>query len=398
MLDNLGKRDLDLEYDWHANPPSPQTLQAASVWLNDNVKESPNDAIQFLPEVDYRNLKGEQRLVFLQVMAYFKKLKEDQLHNHPPTLRINVDGTAGTGKTFLIWAISHALRELFADENNEKDPVVRLAPTGISAFGIRGWTVNFGLGIPVKEGSEFVQLTGNRLQRHQTRWAHVKLLILDEKSMVGRAQTGRCDRRLRQAFPNKAGEIFGDIPTIFFGDFAQLPPIGDIPLYSTNFSMRKHALNMEGRRVFESFTKSITLKQIFRQQGEEPEQVQFRNALLRLRTYDTTEEDYNIFQTRFWDNITQDERNRAKDFLHILPTRAAVAAINTQRLSELARPVVRCKAKHNCVEARKASEEDADGLEPEILLAEGARVMITRNLWTSKGNLSLNVCFYNLCF
>ncbi|KIJ36217.1 hypothetical protein M422DRAFT_261547 [Sphaerobolus stellatus SS14] len=40
---------------------------------------------------------------------------------------------------------------------------------------------------------------------------------------------------------------------------------------------------------------------------------------------------------------------------------------------------------HNCNEARKASEEDADGLQTEILLEEGACVMITRNLWTSKG-------------
>ena len=35
--------------------------------------------------------------------------------------------------------------------------------------------------------------------------------------------------------------------------------------------------------------------------------------------------------------------------------------------------------------ASRASEEDAEGLERLILLAEGAQVMITRNLWTSKG-------------
>jgi hypothetical protein len=29
--------------------------------------------------------------------------------------------------------------------------------------------------------------------------------------------------------------------------------------------------------------------------------------------------------------------------------------------------------------------EDAEGLEPEIFLAEGAHVMITHNLWTSNG-------------
>jgi hypothetical protein len=69
----------------------------------------------------------------------------------------------------------------------------------------------------------------------------------------------------------------------------------------------------------------------------------------------------------------------------LLPTRAAVLECNTFRLAQLGKPVIRCKAKHNCSAAAKASEEDADGLEAEILLAEGAKVMVTRNLWTSKG-------------
>ena len=44
-----------------------------------------------------------------------------------------------------------------------------------------------------------------------------------------------------------------------------------------------------------------------------------------------------------------------------------------------------CKAKHNHKEAQKAKSDDADGLENEVLLAEGAKVMLTCNLWTSKG-------------
>ncbi|KAJ6517104.1 hypothetical protein DFH09DRAFT_1099064 [Mycena vulgaris] len=42
-------------------------------------------------------------------------------------------------------------------------------------------------------------------------------------------------------------------------------------------------------------------------------------------------------------------------------------------------------AKHHSSEAKKASDEDSEGLQKEVLLAEGARVMITRNAWTSKG-------------
>ncbi len=59
--------------------------------------------------------------------------------------------------------------------------------------------------------------------------------------------------------------------------------------------------------------------------------------------------------------------------------------LNTRRLSSLGNPVIRCLAKHNGPEAKKGSDEDAEGLQKEVLLAEGAKVMITRNVWTSKG-------------
>jgi ATP-dependent exoDNAse (exonuclease V) alpha subunit len=58
---------------------------------------------------------------------------------------------------------------------------------------------------------------------------------------------------------------------------------------------------------------------------------------------------------------------------------------NCRRLVASAKPVLRCHAKHNHTEAKKAKSDDADGLEKEVLLAEGAKVMLTRNLWTSKG-------------
>ncbi len=51
-----------------------------------------------LPANNYADLKGEQQLVFLQVMAHFKKIKESNGVDTAPPLHINVDGTAGTGK------------------------------------------------------------------------------------------------------------------------------------------------------------------------------------------------------------------------------------------------------------------------------------------------------------
>ena len=47
----------------------------------------------------------------------------------------------------------------------------------------------------------------------------------------------------------------------------------------------------------------------------------------------------------------------------------------------------RCKiiAKNDGANARNAPPEDAGGLEQEVVLAKGAKVMITRNLWQTKG-------------
>jgi len=61
-------------------------------------------------------------------------------------------------------------------------------------------------------------------------------------------------------------------------------------------------------------------------------------------------------------------------------------------LVALGKPALQCKIKHHHSEAKKASDGDADGLEKEILLAGSAKVMLTCNLWTAKGNLNI----YNL--
>jgi ATP-dependent DNA helicase PIF1 len=186
------------------------------------------------------------------------------------------------------------------------------------------------------------------------------------------------------------------MPTFNFGDFAWLPPVGDTPLYSDKSSSARTTLSQEGCMVFEHFTQSVTLDTVYRQAGNDHDQVAFRDALLHLRTYSTTQEDYDLLATRFWDVLTPAERLTFEDVIHLLPTRAAVLEFNCRHLSSTGQPVIRYKAKHNHSEAKKASDDDADGLEKEVLLAEGAKVMLTCNLWTSKGNVAYTILINNI--
>jgi hypothetical protein len=68
---------------------------------------------------------------------------------------------------------------------------------------------------------------------------------------------------------------------------------------------------------------------------------------MRLREYKATEADHSLFSTRFWENLSPEERTSFSDTLHLLPTREAVDTLNTFQLSMLGKPVVRCLAKHS---------------------------------------------------
>ena len=66
--------------------------------------------------------------------------------------------------------------------------------------------------------------------------ASMRYLIIDEISMVGRKLFGQIDRRLSQVFPQHACDALGGCSCLLFGDFAQLPPVMDLPLYTMSTS------------------------------------------------------------------------------------------------------------------------------------------------------------------
>ena len=176
----------------------------------------------------------------------------------------------------------------------------------------------------------------------------------------------------------------GGVGVLLFGDFAQLPPVGDSPLYSSKAP--KKPLQIAGRETYLSFNQSITLQQIFHQQGDDPVSQQFCDLLLRQRTYSITQEDYNLLSTRFSTYVSAEDKGTFQDVIHLFPTRANVEGHNHHYLEATHAPVLHCKARHHGGKyAKQATEDQAEGLEAELLLAVGARVMLTRNVWTAQG-------------
>lgn len=91
-------------------------------------------------------------------------------------------------------------------------------------------------------------------------------------STVGRKVLGQVDRRLHQVFPHQADVLFGGCLCLLFGDFGQLPPVMDLPLYTT---VSRIALSNLGSTSYQLFDRAIVLGQVMRQSGEDRDQILF---------------------------------------------------------------------------------------------------------------------------
>ena len=57
-------------------------------------------------------------------------------------------------------------------------------------------------------------------------------MIIDEKGMIGLGRLAQIDSRLKEIRPAHADMAFGGLSMLLAGDFRQLPPVGDLALYS----------------------------------------------------------------------------------------------------------------------------------------------------------------------
>ena len=78
-----------------------------------------------------------------------------------------------------------------------------------------------GLSMPVRK--KYVPLEGERLKCYQEKFKHLKIVVIDEHTMIGQKVSHQIDRRLKEI----AGSTkrFGRLAVVMFGDPGQLPPV-----------------------------------------------------------------------------------------------------------------------------------------------------------------------------
>lgn len=193
----LGNRPRDVQADWSGYYDKYPNLciQKKEYWKN--LRDAWNaEAPAALNGAMIQGLNPEQRLVYDRFVCHLADTINPNRQSPRPLL-MQVEGQGGTGKSYLIQAVSQGLDFLKAD------CVARAAPTGIAANNIDGMTIHSMLHLPVsRQLGSIPALSGNELASIQNRMSNIQYIILDEKSMVGLRMLHNIDQRLRQIFPD----------------------------------------------------------------------------------------------------------------------------------------------------------------------------------------------------
>ena len=147
----------------------------------------PNFMPEILPDDEIakgiNSLNAKQREVFSVVHILDKHYVKYDGHDVEP-VHIFLSGSGGAGKSHLVKVIYNAISKtlFYLCKDPEKPRVLLLGPTGISAANIGGTTIHCGLAI--KPGTKLLGLNGKSKAALRSRLSEVKLLIIDEFSMV----------------------------------------------------------------------------------------------------------------------------------------------------------------------------------------------------------------------
>ena len=261
--------DTDLQPDFNENYSLSDDLGIPSTTMNTEplvLNELPDEEYQHLVQM----LNVEQKEFFYHVLHHIKT-SDEPIYSF-------LSGGGGVGKSHLTKALYQAALKHFnsqAGVDFGKINTLLLAPTGKAAFNIKGNTIHSTLAIPASQSLiNYKPLDSSRLNTLRCQLGTVKLIFLDEISMVGNPMFNRqINNRLKDM--KGCSLPFGSVTIIAIGDLFQLPPVMDSYVFNDhdNFEYGILAPNM-WKELFRMFE----LTEIMRQK----ESKEFAELLNRL--------------------------------------------------------------------------------------------------------------------
>ena len=327
-----------------------------------------------------RALNMKQREVFNFIHKwsrdYIKSLR-CKVIKKVKSFHIFITGGAEVGKSYLIKTMFLSLNKILRYKGSDADkPRILLhAPTGVAAININGTTIHSGLGINV--GSKLYPLNDQQRAALRNKLSEVRLIIIDEISMVSSVLFYQVNQRLNEIFGYSGNEPFAGLPVIVCGYFFQLPPVKGLPVYSSAASI-KGFIALDLWRKFQM----VELTEVMRQRGD----FEFISLLNEIREGEIDDHVVNTLKSRFLkeksfpqhvvqmfaENKPAKERNETQ--LNTIDTQL----ILIDAIDEIPKDIVLSQSQIDAIKQRKMSE--TGNLESQLKLKIGAQVMLTSNL------------------
>lgn len=328
-----------------------------------------------------RSLNSNQRHAFNTVLTWCRTKMMQKNSNQSSgiePLYLFLTGGGGTGKSHFIRAIYHTAVKTFrhGPSNPDMPTLLMMAPTGVAAVNIDATTINTALAIPKDVGDNLRALSDQKRTQLRISLAELKIIIIDEISMVSNIMLLNIHKRLNEIFATPNSTLFAGISIIAVGDLYQLPPIRQKPIFA---DYKNDALNL--CHPWHCF-KMIELDEIMRQKGD----LKFTELLNRCRTASQTEDDVKCIQDK---SVSLSQHDYPINALHIWAENYPVNEHNLKVLQQLPKPLFVLKSvdqyplevtKQDIDKFLPKGRSETGGLDFEILMKEGARVMLTTNI------------------
>ena len=324
------------------------------------------------------NLDDDQRLALGLVLNYARQLKISRSKPekvNPPMLV--VQGGAGAGKSLLIKAMGQWFeKELQQSGDDPNKPYVLItAFTGTAAANVDGMTLHSAFNFNF--GNEFLSLGDKIRDAKREQLKNLRIVIIDEFSMLKADMFYQLDLRLRELKQNTE-EVFGGCSLILLGDILQLRPVMGRYIFEQPLCVDYHLPHLIDPLWMKMQVLLLTFNH---RQGED---FAYAEILNRLRSGSHTDADCKILEQRVRPTNHPDIPT---DALFIICTNAGVNARNEIMLENMEGDCVSFKAQvTRAGKAMNNPKKSRDGaifntpLQSNLNLKIGAQVMLTFNV------------------
>ena len=330
--------------------------------------------------------KYQKEVINVAVKFAKDTVKARKLGNSPPPAECwMVHGGAGAGKSFVINVLTQMAHHILVQEGDNVDQpyVLKTAFTGTAASNIEGSTLSTTFGLKYGNGSSnYSSMSDEKRNKRQSELANLKILVIDEISMVKSDTLYEIDMRL-QEIKHKRNVAFGGVMVICFGDLMQLKPVAGRWIFQPPKNQDQWGVQFEANNRWADF-KCILLEKNHCQGNDK----KYAEMLNRIRVGEQNQNDINELRKR----IKPADDEALKDAtLYIGCTKRFVVQSNKLYVRSLPGPLITLKARHHQANRPvfKPQINPTSGVVgttaflDEIIIKEKAKIILINNLDTS---------------